>query len=303
LTKRHPLDTKKSIGPKARNQQQQRYIPKTRAKIVAVQNKRTSSSPLIASPNQPPSLGDSYDYSVPSCTEESQQNQAEDKLEQQPVENNATNNISPHANGSYGMGGGYGYSNSMMMPPMYMGGMMGGVGMGPFSGLYQVLYGVQNVVFSISQAVQLVGMNQELLRQSWESLTKMVDHAIATFHEMRALELHMNQQREETEEDMQRRKRLKALRYALVMGGSWLAYKFIRHLLFYKKNRRRLTAADTSNSYSPGTGFMGSLGMSTLPPYTSSSYHGSGGGYSPYSSMNNNMFNGGGYGYSGTGFY
>ncbi|KAL3924369.1 MAG: hypothetical protein SGARI_006045 [Bacillariaceae sp.] len=187
-----------------------------------------------------------------------------------------------------------------MMPPMMMGG--GGYGMGPFSGLYQVLYGVQNIVFSISQAVQLVGMNQQVLQQSWESLTKMVDHAIATFYEMRALEQQMENL---TPEDQQRRKRLKALRYALVMGGSWLAYKIIRHVLFYKKNRRRLTAAAgagaNSSFSSPGTGLMGALGMSSMSPFSSSSYYGGGsGGYSPYSSsMNNNMFNGGG----GGGFY
>jgi hypothetical protein len=60
-----------------------------------------------------------------------------------------------------------------------------------------------NEVLSICQAVQLVGMNQEILQQSWQSLAKMVDQAIATFHEMWALELDMDRQREETEEDKQ----------------------------------------------------------------------------------------------------
>eukprot|EP00539_Tryblionella_compressa_P004261 CAMPEP_0178746334 /NCGR_PEP_ID=MMETSP0744-20121128/7755_1 /TAXON_ID=913974 /ORGANISM="Nitzschia punctata, Strain CCMP561" /LENGTH=332 /DNA_ID=CAMNT_0020399541 /DNA_START=51 /DNA_END=1049 /DNA_ORIENTATION=- len=197
---------------------------------------------------------------------------------------------SPYGSGFYGGGGG---GMMMMPPPMYMG---GSGNMGPLSGLYQVLYGVQNVVFSISQAVQLVGMNQQLLQQAWESLTQMVDHAIATFYEMRALEQHMKNSitREETEEEKQRRRRLKALRYALVFGGSWLAYKLVRMLLLKTKRshgRRRLlettnnpTAGllNNNNSFYNSTS-VGPYGMST-PPYNNTSYGplGGYGGYSPY---------------------
>ena len=137
--------------------------------------------------------------------------------------------------GGYGLAGMGGMSMMPPISPMMMGGFGGVVG-GPLSGLYQALYGLQNVVFSISQAVHLVGMNQQALQQAWESLSQMVDHAVSTFNEMRALEAKGRET--ESEEDKQRRKRLKALRYALVFGGSWLAYKLARHLLFQKRRNR-----------------------------------------------------------------
>ena len=134
----------------------------------------------------------------------------------------------------------YGGAASMMPPSPYMGMGMGmGMGMNtmgtPYlSGLNQIVYGVQNIIFSISQAIQVVGANQQALQQAWESLNQMVDHAVATFHEMRALE---SVAREcETEEEERKRKRLKALRYAFVFGGGWLAYKLIRNLLFRKRS-------------------------------------------------------------------
>lgn len=156
--------------------------------------------------------------------------------------NNATLMSSTSLNSPYGGGmyGGMGVGGGMMMPPMMPPGMMmmgGGMGGGPFASVYQALYGLQNVVFSISQAVQLVGMNQHVLQQAWESINQMVEHAVTTFSEMRALEA--NAQDGESEEDKQRRRRLKALRYALVLGGSWLAYKVVRQLLFQKDAWRR----------------------------------------------------------------
>ncbi|VEU40767.1 unnamed protein product [Pseudo-nitzschia multistriata] len=147
----------------------------------------------------------------------------------------------------YGLHGGA----SMMMPPSpYMGlGMgMGGTGLPYLSGLNQIVYNVQNIVFSISQAIYMVGANQQALQQAWESLNQMIDHAIKTFHEMRALEC--IEREHETEEEKQKRKRLKALRYAFVFGGGWLVYKTIRNLLF-RKRRLRLQRHPTQQQYSP----------------------------------------------------
>eukprot|EP00536_Pseudo-nitzschia_multiseries_P004776 jgi/Psemu1/285340/fgenesh1_pg.82_\ len=127
----------------------------------------------------------------------------------------------------------YGGGASMMMPPSPYMGMNTMGGMPYLSGLNQVVYNVQNIIFSISQAVYVVGANQQALQQAWESLNQMVDHAVATFHEMRALDC--MEREHETEEEKQKRKRLKALRYAFVFGGGWLAYKLIRNLLFRKR--------------------------------------------------------------------
>lgn len=175
------------------------------------------------------------------------------------------------------------------MPPMMGGG-------GPFSGVYQVLFGVQNVVFSVTQAVQLMGTNQHALQQAFDSLTGMIDHAIATFHELRALEA--NESAKETEEQKRRRRRLKALRWAFVMGTSWLLAKIIRRLT---TSRRRRIGYDSSNN-------AGAIGRGMMPysGYGSSSNLGFGsmysGGLGPGSS-GGGMFGGGGQfgGYYGSG--
>jgi hypothetical protein len=146
-----------------------------------------------------------------------------------------------------------------MMPPSPYMGMGMGMGMGNttgipyFSGIYQIVYGVQNLIFSISQVIQVVGTNQQALQHAWESLNQMIDHAVATFNEMRALEC--IQRENETEEEERKRKRLKALRYALVFGGGWLAYKLIRNLLFRKRlvqQRRQLQPQSSMSDYAGG---------------------------------------------------
>jgi hypothetical protein len=210
-------------------------------------------------------------------------------------------------------GGGPTAASMMMMtpPPLpYMAGLAGGVGVWPLTGLYQTMYGIQNVVLSLSQAVQLVGMNKQLLQQAWESLSQMVDHAIATFSELRTLEVMERQH--ETEEEKQRRRRLKALRYALAFGGGWLAYKLIRSLLLFTSmdpSRRRrlrqhqqrqfgnntagttmelhaphtLTPYMTNNPYPNGTSSAWpSLSPNAGYPYASYGMEGSGRGYPGY---------------------
>jgi len=191
----------------------------------------------------------------------------------------------------------YGGGASMMPPSPFMG--MGGMGMNgmggglPYlSGLNQMVYNVQNIIFSISQAIQVVGTNQQALQHAWESLNQMVDHAVVTFHEMRALE---SIEREcETEEERSKRKRLKALRYAFVFGGGWLAYKLIRNLLFRKRSLPLRQYGQSSNldtlsqqmaspsstamsNYSSPNNFHGAMNMG-YPGY-SSTYHGLGNGY------------------------
>jgi hypothetical protein len=244
-----------------------------------------------------------YDYSVPEEREQVEQQQVErSDINDHGVVNTSTTTTSmtPYNNMTMLYGGGqqqYGSSAAngmmMMMPPIPSGGM------GPFSGIYQVLYGVQNVIFSITQAVQLVGMNQQLLQQAWESISQMVDHAFVTFHEMRMLELQNN--REETEKEKQQKRRLKALRYTLVFGGSWLVYKIVRSLVFHKRNRRRQFLASTYNAVVGSS--LGSLGMSAISsPYSYPNYYSSGMTYGgPQPHMNNGVLYGGS-GYAGSGY-
>ena len=147
---------------------------------------------------------------------------------------------------SYGMMGG-------TLP--YYGAGAGGM-MGPLSGLHQILFGVQNVIFSLTQAVQLIGTNQQALQLAFDSVTKLVDSALATFRELRALEA----QQEYTPEQQRRRKRLRALRWAMVMGGTWLVYKVVRRMT---SKRKRLT-----NIYPyPSSSFGGTMIPYPQPPY------------------------------------
>mmetsp|Transcript_89561 Transcript_89561/g.249113 ORF Transcript_89561/g.249113 Transcript_89561/m.249113 type:complete len:311 (+) Transcript_89561:92-1024(+) len=207
-----------------------------------------------------------------------------------------SSNAAAAATSSSMIGGGMMPYSGMYASPYYGGmpPMMGGGG--PFSGVYQVLFGVQNVVFSVTQAVQLMGTNQHALHQAFDSLTGMIDHAIATFHELRALEA--NESAKETEEQKRRRRRLKALRWAFVMGTSWLLAKIIRRLT---TSRRRRIGYDSSNN-------AGAIGRGMMPysGYGSSSNLGFGsmysGGLGPGSS-GGGMFGGGGQfgGYYGSG--
>jgi len=161
-------------------------------------------------------------------------------------------------NGMYGGAGGYG----MMMggsPYMssfgYGGGMMPGVMPGqPFSGLNQFLFGIQSVIFSLGQAVQIMGMNTQAVHQLLDTATTMFDHALGTWKEMRALEANVNKAVEESEEEKKKRRRLKALRWAMTLGVAYAAYKIIRRLLFHKRQQQRNLL--TATAYQSGTSNM-----------------------------------------------
>ena len=125
----------------------------------------------------------------------------------------------------------YGGFGGGMMSPYY--GMMTP---GPLSGLNQLLFSVQSVIFSLSQAVNIIGMNTQGLRQLMESVTAMFDHAVETWNEMQSLE--QMERHHETEEDRKRRARLRAMRMALVAGISYLGYRLVRRLLFPQRYQR-----------------------------------------------------------------
>lgn len=209
-----------------------------------------------------------------------------------PVDNTASNN----ALLSSGYGGGLGSMGMMGMGgmSMYGGGMYGspygmgmggmGTGMGPLNSLNQFLFGIQTAIYSLSSAVQVIGMNTQAFHQLLDAASSMIDHALATWHEMRVLEATATEG--ETEEQKMRRRRLKALRYAMVVAATYAGYRFIRSVLPSRTSRRRRRIG-TSDPQQYSSNYNNSNAMT---PYNS-------GGYSPYSS---------GYGgspYSSTGMY
>jgi len=195
----------------------------------------------------------------------------------------------------------YGGASPMMSPSPYMGMGMNTMGLPYLTGFNQFVYNIQNIIFSISQAIQVVGANQQALGHAWDSLNQMVDQAVVTFHEMRALEIAGREC--ETEEERQKRKRLKALRYAFVFGGSWLAYKLIRNLLFRKRSLQRRPQIQSTQTALGGNDNgqsnlnhlpMTSHGPATMPSYYSPSniYGANDVGYSGYSGNYQGLGNG-----------
>lgn len=137
-----------------------------------------------------------------------------------------SNNINPFNStpSSYGMFpggnigmGGFGYGSPMLGSPLM------GMG-GPLISLNQFLYSVQNVIFSLSQAVQIVGMNAQGLKQLLESATAMFDHIIASLHEL------VEPQRAESPDERKRRRRVRAMRWAFITALSYAGYKLLRSL-------------------------------------------------------------------------
>jgi hypothetical protein len=195
-----------------------------------------------------------------------------------------------YGGGGMGMGmGGMGMSGmGMMGSPYGMSPMMGGMG-GPLSNLNQFLFGVQNVLSSLGQAVQIVGMNTEAVNQLLEAATGMFDHAVATWSEMRAIEAAASEF--ESEEHKKRRRRLRALRWAMVTAATYAGYKCIKWLFSSSRRRNQRPMLEGQSSTAMG-GYRPYSSDPYAPPANSGNYGSSpyGGGYSSYGSSQ-------GYGY------
>ncbi|CAB9513173.1 expressed unknown protein [Seminavis robusta] len=217
----------------------------------------------------------------------------------------ATSAVGLGGAGMYGGGMGM-YGGGMMGSPYGLyGGMMGG--MGPLNSLNQFLFGVQTAIYSLSSAVQVIGMNTEAFHQLLDAASSMLDHALAAWHEMRALDA--TEKIFETEEQKMKKRRLKALRWALVVAASYAAYRILRSLLVAKRRRSRqrriqqsphpshhqpTTTAMTPYGYNNNTSSMGMYGGGMYGGPSSGMYGPGGGGYG---------YGGGGYGYGGGGYY
>jgi hypothetical protein len=141
-----------------------------------------------------------------------------------------------------GLYGGYGGAGGMMM-----------AGGGPLSNLNQLLFGVQNVIFSLTQAVQIIGLNTEAVQKLLEAATAMFDHAIGTWREMQTLE--DAARTSETEDDRKRRRRLRALRWAFTTAVTYAVYAMVRHglaALVSSRQRPRILPQHQQQPHSDG---------------------------------------------------
>lgn len=194
--------------------------------------------------------------------------------------------------GAYG-GMGYGGMYGGMMGSPYGMGMSGmGYGTGPLNTLNQFLFGVQTAIYSLSSAVQVIGMNTQALHQLLDAASSMLDHALATWHEMRALEA--NEKATETEQQKMRRRRLKALRWALVVAATYTAFRLLRSLFAARRKGRRRPLL-TADPYHHNSSLVAQA--SGYSPYSSGGY-----GMTPYGSGMGGMYGAGGL-YGGSGGY
>lgn len=185
---------------------------------------------------------------------------------------------------------------SMNMSPLSMmqyGPSMGygmNMGFGPISTINQYLFSFQSFIFAIGQAVQIVGMNTHQLHQLYDQLTAMVDQALNYINEMKTLSIQEVATKNLSDEEIRRRRRLKAIRWGLLFSASYASFWTI--LKWYKKRkdftrRKKLITDGGPNMHSraptlqssPQHSF-GSMNMMPSPPSMYGAHSNYGYGYS-----------------------
>ena len=107
-----------------------------------------------------------------------------------------------------------------------------GMAGGPLSSLNQLLFSIRSVIFSLEQAMQIVSMSAQGLRQLLESATGMFDHVVET-------------QPSKHERSVRNRPRIApslAMRMALVAGILCLGHRLVRQLLFPLRRQQQHAA-------------------------------------------------------------
>lgn len=178
----------------------------------------------------------------------------------------------------YGMSGmGYGgmYSPYGGMYSPYGGGMgMPMMMTGPLSNLNQFLFGVQNVIFSLSQAIQIVSMNTQALQQLLDAAMHLLDKAWSTWKDMLLeYERQIPLGRPETEEDRIRRRRVRILRWTLATAASYAVYKLVRRVFAPRPQANQWQALQQQHSNRP---------YGNYPPLEAGPYSS---GYSDFNTM------------------
>lgn len=143
--------------------------------------------------------------------------------------------------GPYGASGGYpvGMGMGMGMGGMIGGGYYGGAGMalgstsGPLASFNQFLFGVQAVIFSLGQAIQIVGMNAHALQQLLDAALAAFDRATTAYRELRSLEAARHET--DDEESRKRLRRFQALRWTVVVAATYGGYRLVKRLLFQRR--------------------------------------------------------------------
>ena len=236
--------------------------------------------------------------------------------------NNTSDDTTQLNNTSYGMG--MGGMNSMMMSPYSMGmggmgmmggmygGMYGGMGMGMGSqwltSLNQCLFGFQSLIFSLGQAVQIVGMNAQQLHHVYDSIKGMIENVLGqvnsklgcSIEELLGVKnsnkqgkngslrgmLGNNENSTSTEDgegedeiitqnEIIRRRRVAAFRWTISLATSYLLYKgvrkLIRTLIFGGGDSHRHSSIQQQQQYQGSNGY-GQYGSGMSSGYSNGGY-------------------------------
>jgi hypothetical protein len=146
-------------------------------------------------------------------------------------------------------------------------------------------------------------MNTQALHQLFNTAMSMFDHAIATLNDMRALSINAAAEEELPEEEIKRRRRLRAMRWSLVLGVSYAGYKIMRRWLMRRRELRNMIMYAAGGGVGPGGAHDAEQRQLAYSPYASS--HPPPAGYSGgpgYDSSSMMYMGDGGYGGAGRGY-
>jgi hypothetical protein len=127
----------------------------------------------------------------------------------------------------------------------------------------QLLFGMQNILFSLSQAVQIISMNTYTIQQLLEAVGTMMEHAVTTWRDIRTLEASSTEAEKEigngNEEFRKQKRRLRLLRWAMVTAMTYGGYKIVRWLFVAQRRRRTIGRIITGGASAehPTTGAYG----------------------------------------------
>ena len=131
-------------------------------------------------------------------------------------------------------------------------------------------------------------MNTQALHQLYEQGMTMLDKILNTLHEINTLE--NASQKQLSEEDKKRRRRLKALRWSILVGGSYVGYRLVanwmKKRMEYQKVQSQVDLYRTNNVAQ-------STGSVMIPPSTSWQHQGN--HYGP-GRIHEGLYNSGSYG-------
>mmetsp|Transcript_10489 Transcript_10489/g.15584 ORF Transcript_10489/g.15584 Transcript_10489/m.15584 type:complete len:278 (-) Transcript_10489:4-837(-) len=215
--------------------------------------------------------------------------------------NLATTTTSPYNNPMYGGGmyGGMGMSPYGMMGM----GMMGMGGLATNNPITNLLFSFQQVIFTVTQTIQVVGMNAESLKLMMHNAKEMAMKAqISITDTMRQIDAHIaaneRMAARETREQKKKRRRLKALRWSMVMVAAYAAYKlFLKRLIFGRRRRRGIMNGGAMLGGAGVDAGLGGMGMMSM--YNNNYGYGNGSMYGGGGYGASSPYGGGGYGYGG----